>query len=55
MNLDEDLPSCSASGSASTPGVSAESNQRTASAPAKQGKFSIILSLPMSKKTETFD
>ena len=45
MNLDEDLPSCSASGSASTPGVSAESNQRTASAPAK---FSIILSLPMS-------
>ena len=47
MNLDEDLPSCSASGSASTPGVSAESN-RTASAPAKQGKFSIILSLPMS-------
>ena len=48
VNLDEDLPGCSASGSASTPGVSAESNQRTASAPAKQGKFSIILSLPMS-------
>lgn len=50
VNLDEDLPSYSANGSASTPGVSAELNQRTASASTNQDKFQLYVACLCLKK-----